>query len=46
MEEIFQNSVGITPVDVLILNDQDVLVDLADGVSIIEVAMGVHWEGR
>ena len=26
-EEIFQNSVGITPVEVLILNDQDVLVD-------------------
>ena len=46
IEEIFQNSVGITPVDVLILNDQDVLVDLADGVSIIEVAMGVHGEGR
>ena len=46
VEEIFQNSVGITPVDVLILNDQDVLVDLADGVSIVEVAMGVHGEGR
>ena len=26
-EEIFQNNVGITPVDVLILNDQDALVD-------------------
>ena len=37
---------GIIPVDVLILNDQDVLVDLADGVSIVEVAMGVHGEGR
>ena len=43
---LWWNSVGITKVDVLILNDQDVLVDLADGVSIVEVAMGVHGEGR
>ena len=46
VEEIFQNSVGITPVDVLILNDQDVLVNLADGTSIVEIAMGVHGEWK
>ena len=42
VEEIFQNSVGITLIDVLILNDQDALVDLVDGTSIVEIAMGVH----
>ena len=46
VEEIFQNSVGITPLDVLILNDQDALVDLSDGTPIIEIAMGVHGEGK
>ena len=46
VEEIFQNSVRIILVDVLILNDQDALVDLADGISIIEIAMGVHGEGK
>ena len=45
-EEIFQNSVGIIPIDVLILNDQDALVDLADGISIVEIAMGIHGEGK
>ena len=29
VEEIFQNSAGITALEVLILNDQDVLIDLA-----------------
>ena len=46
IEEIFQNNVGITPLEVLILNDQDALVDLADGVSVTEIAMAVHGEGR
>ena len=46
MEEIFQNNAGITPLEVLILNDQDALVDLADGVSVTEIAMAVHGEGR
>ena len=46
VEEIFQNSVGIILVDVLILNDQDALVDLVDGISIIEIAMGIHGEGK
>ena len=46
VEEIFQNSVGIVPIDVLTLNDQDALVDLPDGVSIVEIAMGVHGEGK
>ena len=30
----------------LILNDQDALVDLADGVSVTEIAMAIHGEGR
>ena len=46
VEEIFKNSVGIVPVDLLILNDQDALLDLADGISIVEIAMGVHGEGK
>ena len=46
VEEIIQNSVGVTPLEVLILNDQNALVDLADGVSITEIAMPVHGEGR
>ena len=45
VEEIFQNSAGITPLEVLILNDQDALVDLADGVSVAEIAMAIHGEG-
>ena len=46
IEEIFQNNVRITPLEVLILNDQDALVDLADGVSVTEIAMAIHGEGR
>ena len=46
IEEIFQNNAGITPPEVLLLNDQDVLVDLADGVSVTEIAMAQHREGR
>ena len=46
IEEIFQNSVGVTPLEVLILNDQDALVDLTDGMAITEIAMAVHGEGR
>ena len=46
IEEIFQNNAGITPLEVLVLNDQDALVDLADGVSVTEIAMAVHGEGR
>ena len=46
VEEIFQNSVGVVPIDVLILNDQDALVDLVDGISVVEIAMGIHWEGK
>ena len=46
VEEIFQNNAGITPLEVLILNDQDALVDLADGVSVTEIAMAIHGEGR
>ena len=46
VEEIFQNNAGITPLEVLILNNQDALVDLADGVSVTEIAMAVHGEGR
>ena len=30
----------------LILNDQDSLVDLADGVSITKITMPVHGDGR
>ena len=46
VEEIFQNNAGITPLEVLILNDQDALVDLANGISVTEIAMAVHGEGR
>ena len=46
VEEIFQNNAGITPLEVLILNDQDALVHLADGVSVTEIAMAIHREGR
>ena len=46
IKEIFQNNAGITPLEVLVLNDQDALVDLADGVSVTEIAMAVHGEGR
>ena len=46
IEEIFQNNAGITPLEVLILNDQDALVDLADGLSVTEIAMAIHGEGR
>ena len=46
IEEIFQNNVGITPLEVLVLNNQDALVDLADGVLVTEIAMAVHGEGR
>ena len=46
VEEIFQNSVGVTPLEVLVLNDQDVLVDLEEGTAITEIAMAVHGEGR
>ena len=46
IEEIFQNNAGITPLEVLVLNDQDTLVDLADGVLVTEIAMAVHGEGR
>ena len=46
VEEIFQNSVGVTPLEVLVLNDQDSLVDLADGMAITEIAMAIHGEHR
>ena len=44
VEEIFQNCVGVTPLEVLVLNDQDALVDLADGMAITEIAMAIHGE--
>ena len=44
VEEIFQNSVGVVPLEVLVLNNQDVLVDLADGMAITEIAMAIHRE--
>ena len=46
VKEIVQNNTGITPLEVLVLNDQDALVDLADGVSVMEITMAVHGEGR
>ena len=46
VEEIFQNSVGVVPLDILILNDQDALVDLVDGTAVTEIAMAIHGEGR
>ena len=44
VEEIFQNCVGVIPLEVLVLNDQDALVDLADGMAITEIAMAIHGE--
>ena len=46
MEKTFQNNTGVMPIDMLILNDQDALVDLVDGVSVTEITMAVHGEGR
>ena len=46
IEEIFQNNAGITPFEVLVFNDQDALVDLADRVSVTEIAMAVHGDSR
>ena len=46
VEEIFQNSIGVTPLKVLVLNDQDALVDLEEGTAITEIAMAVHGKGR
>ena len=37
IEEIFQNNAGIIPLEVLVLNDQDALVDLANGVSVTKI---------
>ena len=46
IKEIFQNNPGITPLEVLVLNDQDALEDLADRVSVTKIAMAIHGEGR
>ena len=46
VEEIFQNSIGVSPLDVLILNDQDALVDLEEGTAVAEIAMAIHGECR
>ena len=46
VEEIFQNGAGVRPLEVLVLNDQDALVDLAEGVSATEITMAVHGEAR
>ena len=46
VEEIFQNGAGVRPLEVLVLNDQDALVDLAEGVSATEIAMAIHGEAR
>ena len=46
VEEIFQNGTGVQPLEVLVLNDQDVLVDLAEGVSATEIAMAIHGDAK
>ena len=46
VEEIFQNGAGVRPLEVLVLNDQDALVDLAEGVSATEIAMAIHGDAR
>ena len=46
VEEIFQNGAGVRPLEVLVLNDQDALVDLTEGVSATEIAMAIHGEAR
>ena len=35
---------GVRPLEVLVLNDQDALVDLAEGVSATEIAMAIHGD--
>ena len=46
VEEIFQNGAGVRPLEILVLNDQDALVDLAEGVSATEIAMAIHGNAR
>ena len=46
VEEIFQNGAGVRPLEVLVLNDQDALVDLTEGVSATEIAMAIHGNAR
>ena len=44
--ELFQNNVGTLPVSILVLNDQDVLVDFAQGTMIFEMAQAVHGPAK
>lgn len=44
--ELFQNNVGILPVSILVLNDQDALVDFAPGTGVFKMAQAIHRPAR
>ena len=46
VEEIFQNALGIIPLEIIIVNDQNVLVDFLAETAIFDVARAIHGEGR
>ena len=46
VEELFQNALGIVPLEIIIGNDQDVLVDFIAEIAIFDVAHAIHGEGR
>ena len=45
MEELFQNALGIAPLEIIIVNDQDVLVDFLAETAIFDMAHAIHGEG-
>ena len=44
--ELFQNNVGSLPTSILVLNDQDALVDFANGTAVFEMARAIHGPAR
>ena len=44
--ELFQNNVGSLPTSILVLNDQDALVDFANGTAVLEMAQAIHGPAR
>ena len=44
--ELFQNAFGVIPMEIIVINDQDVLVDFVAGTSVCNAVRAVHGEGR
>ena len=44
--ELFQNNVGSLPTSILVLNDQDALVDFANGTAVFEMVQAIHGPAR